>query len=50
MTRIRELFQIEEWEIASTICPSAQSLLATSAFGVRLPTATPCVWSSGRTT
>ena len=46
-TRIRELFQIEEWEIAWTIWPRAQSLLAMSASGVRLPGARPSVWSSG---
>ena len=45
MTKIADSFQIDEWEIRSTILPSPSSLSATIARGVRLPADSVTVWS-----
>ena len=45
MTKIAELFQIGEWQIVSTILPSASSLSAIIERGVRAPASSVRVWS-----
>ena len=45
ITRISESFQIGDFEISSTVSPSAQSFSAIIAFGVRRPGVVPAVWS-----